>query len=157
MKKAWFPLLLAVLLTLALGSLVPVLLPAASQATEPELPGAQAPPVELPADLALEEPVELADGCTAETTCSTGAVISCSAGPGAICGSNPGWDVFCGSCSISCSNSIKLNQCIADCDAAFDVCVSGCTVFIPCVSDCADARNRCWNRCRALYPLSCTG
>lgn len=159
MKKAWFPLLLAILLAFALGGLLPALSPVPPQATaeEPELPIGEAAPAELPDELALEEPILLADGCTAETTCSSGYTISCSAGPGATCGSNAGWDVFCGTCSVSCATANARAQCEANCDAAYNACIAPCRVFFPCVSDCVQARFLCRNACAAQYPLTCTG
>lgn len=163
MKKAWLPLALATLVILAFGGLSPWPSPAGSQATateptvDPDLPIGDAAPAELPDELAPEEPVLLADGCTAETTCSSGYTISCSAGPGAICGSNAGWDVFCGTCTVSCSTANERAQCEANCDAAYQACASRCITFFPCVADCAQARFLCRNSCAARYPLTCTG
>lgn len=101
------------------------------------------------------------DGCTAETTCSSGAVISCSAGPGATCTSQNGTSVTCGTCSITCSSVNPWYLCRDACQDDRAACIAGCPHKMPyfeyCITGCEDDYSVCLAACGPAPPLSCSG
>lgn len=157
---------LAIVLTLAVGSLLPAFWPTTADApSASDLPDAEPPATP---DTDTEEPaptpldvgpgaIFLVDGCTAEVTCSSGHTISCSADPGETCGSNPGWDVWCGSCSLNCTAINAWQSCRDACDAAYFSCLGSCDGTRTGCIHCSENRLDCVIACGSKPATTCSG
>ena len=118
-------------------------------------PGTSTTPVEPP--VWLEPIVEMShDGCHAQTTCSLGTTISCEAGSGASCTTFSGVKVTCGTCKVECSVVDAYDQCVRDCQIAFNSCARLCP-SIGCFDACQEEFESCKAACGPAPPTSCQG